>query len=102
MFSGRSLVCRRHVGERQQFVDAIHRMTCDDLCEHVAQIGLRIDAVHFASFDERGNDRPMLAATVGASEEMVLAAERNRGVILPISGLPVACTPRTSCAALLR
>src|SRR6185436_17983229 len=53
-------------------------MTCDDLCEHVAQIGLRIDAVHFASFDERGNDRPMLAATVGASEEMVLAAERDR------------------------
>jgi hypothetical protein len=60
-------------------------MTCDDLCEHVAQIGLRIDAVHFASFDERGNDRPMLAATVGASEEMVLAAERHHPFILPMS-----------------
>lgn len=78
MFSGRSLIGCWQVGERQQFVDAAHRMAGDDLCEHVAKIGLRIDAVHLASFDERGNDRPVFAAAVGASEEVVLAAERDR------------------------
>ena len=49
MFLGRYSFCRRRVGEGQQFVDTIHRMPCDDLGQHVAQIGLRIDAVHFAS-----------------------------------------------------
>jgi hypothetical protein len=47
---------------------------------------LRIDGVHFASFDERGNDCPLLAATVGAGEEMIFAPERNLADILPISG----------------
>src|SRR6187402_3777995 len=78
MFSGRSLIGCRQIGEWQQLVDAAHRMAGNDLCEHVAQIGLRIEAVHLASFDERGNDRPMLAAAVGAGEEVVLAAERDR------------------------
>ena len=32
------------------------------------------------------HDCPLLAATVGAGEEMIFAPERNRGVILPISG----------------
>src|ERR1700704_2263709 len=52
-------------------------MSGDDLCQHIAQISLRIDAVHFASFDERGNDRPVLAAAVGTGEEMVFAPECN-------------------------
>src|SRR5882672_10889044 len=78
MFSGRSLVGGREVSERQQLVDALDRMACDDLGEYVAQIGLRIDAVHLAGFDERGNDRPVLATAVGAGEEVVLAAERDR------------------------
>ena len=46
MFSGRDLGL--HVGERQQVVDPSHGMTRDDPGEHVAQVGLRIDAVHFA------------------------------------------------------
>jgi hypothetical protein len=40
-------------------------MTRDDPGEHVAQVSLRIDPVHLAGFDERGDDRPMLAAAVG-------------------------------------
>ena len=61
-------------------------MSGDDLGQHIAQISLGIDAVHLASFDERGDDRPMLAAAVGTGEEMVFAPERNLAVILPISG----------------
>ena len=53
-------------------------MARDDLLEHVVQVSLRIDGVHFASFDERGNDCPLLAATVGAGEEMIFAPERDR------------------------
>ena len=53
-------------------------MTRDDPGEHVAQVSLRIDPVHLAGFDERGDDRPMLAATVGAGEEMIFAPERDR------------------------
>ena len=78
MLLGRHPVGRRHVAEWQQLVDAAHRMSGDDLWEHVAQVGLRIDGVHLAGFDERGNDRPMLAAAIGASEEMVFTPEGDR------------------------
>ena len=53
-------------------------MARDDPGEHVAQVGLRIDPIHLAGFDERGDDRPMLAAAVGAGEEMIFAPERDR------------------------
>lgn len=66
MFSGRGLILRLHASEGQQLVDSILRMTRDDLCEHIAQIGLRIEAVH-----------PNARAAVGAGEEMVLAPERD-------------------------
>ena len=39
----------------------------DNPGEHVAQVRLRIDPVHPAAFDERGDDRPMLAAAVRAA-----------------------------------
>src|SRR5438132_14434495 len=78
MFSGRSLVGGRQVSERQQLVDALDRMACDNLGEYVAQIGLRIDAVHLAGFDERGDDRPVVTTAIGAGEEVVLAAKCDR------------------------
>src|SRR5215510_2280543 len=87
MFLGRSAFGRGlGVGEGQQLVDTILRMAGDDLGEDVAQVGLRISAVHLAGFDERGDDRPMLAAAIGAGEEMIFSPERNLAVILPISG----------------
>ena len=46
MFSGHSLF-GRHVAEWQQFVDPIHGMTCNDLGQHVAQIGLRMFILQF-------------------------------------------------------
>ena len=34
--------------------------------------------LHLVGFDERGDDRPMLAAAVGTGEEMIFAPERDR------------------------
>ena len=54
--------------------------------QDVGEVGGRIDVVEFAVFDESGQDRPVMSALVGAGEECVFAIERNRRVILPISG----------------
>jgi hypothetical protein len=61
-------------------------MPGDDLCEHVSQIGVRIDAIHFAGFDERRDNGPMITAAIRSGEEKIFAAESNLAVILPISG----------------
>jgi hypothetical protein len=47
---------------------------------------LRIDPVQLASLDQRGEDGLVPGAAVGAGEEVVLAAEGHRGVILLVSG----------------
>lgn len=52
-------------------------MIIDDSRQYVGEVGLRIDAVEFASLDERGDDRPMLAAAVRAGKEGILAIESN-------------------------
>ncbi len=51
---------------RQKLVDLAVEMAIDDLCECVREIGLRIDAAEFAGLYERGDDRPMFAAAIGA------------------------------------
>ena len=53
-------------------------MAVDDACEHVGEIGLRIDAVQLAGLDQRGDHGPVLAAAIGAREESVLAIEGDR------------------------
>ena len=50
-------------------------MAVDDPGDDVGEVGLRIDAVELAGLDQRGDDRPVLAAAVGAGEESVLAVE---------------------------
>jgi hypothetical protein len=50
----------------------------DDPGDDVGQIDLRIDAIEFAGLDQRGDDCPMLAATIGSGEQSVLAVQRNR------------------------
>jgi hypothetical protein len=52
-------------------------MATDDPGEHVGEISLRVDAIHFAGCDQQGQDCPMFGAAVGAGEEVILAAERN-------------------------
>ena len=48
-------------------VDAAHGVAVDDLGERVGEISLRIDVVSLARLDQRGENRPMLGAAVGAA-----------------------------------
>src|SRR5258705_6866862 len=57
-----------------------------EACQHVAQPSLGIDVVELGGLDQGVDRGGSLAAVVGSSEEVVLAAERNHGVILPMSG----------------
>jgi hypothetical protein len=49
-----------------------------DTREDVYEIGLRIDAVQLAGLDQRGEDGPVLTATIRPGEERILAIEGNR------------------------
>ena len=42
------------------------------------QIGVGLDVVELAGFDQRTQHGPSMAAAVAAGEEMILAAERDR------------------------
>jgi hypothetical protein len=61
-----------------EVVDAAHRPALDELGEHVGEVGLRIDGVHLAGFDQRGDDAPMNATLVAPGKEGVLAVQRDR------------------------
>ena len=50
-------------------------MAVDDAGERVGEIGVRIDAVELAGFDQRGDDSPIFPAAIRAGEESVLAIE---------------------------
>jgi hypothetical protein len=85
--SGRSLGLRllgRPV-PREQLVEPPGRVG-GDAREQVAQVGLRIDAVELGGLDQCVDGGGALAAVIRAGEQVVLAAEGNLGVILPMSG----------------
>jgi hypothetical protein len=47
---------------------------------------LRIEAVELGAFDQRINRGGAAAASIGAGKQVILTANGNRPVILPISG----------------
>lgn len=51
------------------------RMAGDDAGDDVGELGVRVDAVEFRGFYERGDGRPVLATAVGTGEERILAIE---------------------------
>src|SRR5258708_2214568 len=57
-----------------------------DASEHVAQISFGIEAVELGGFKERVGCRGAFTAGIGTGEQIVLPAQRNLAVILPISG----------------
>src|SRR5215472_502671 len=62
---------------RQQLIESIGGVSVDHSLEHVAQIGIGLDAVQLAGLDQRAEGRPARAATIAAGEEMVLAPKRD-------------------------
>ena len=79
MFSGPGLeVNRRGIGPGQEVVDLVIGIAVDDPGDDFDEVGLRIDGIEFAGLDQRGDDRPVLAAAVGTREECILAIEGNR------------------------
>ena len=58
---------------RQQLIESIDRVSIDHALEHVAQVGVGLDAVHLARFDQRAECRPSGTADIRAGEEMILA-----------------------------
>ena len=57
-----------------------------DTAQHVGKPSLRIDAVEFRRADQGVHCSRSLTATVRAGEQVILAANGNRPIILPISG----------------
>jgi hypothetical protein len=61
----------------QELVDPVDRVV-GDAGEHVAQVGLRIEAVQGRGLDERVENRSPTTTGVRAGKEVVLAAQRER------------------------
>ena len=62
------------------------RRVVSDAGEHVGEVVLRVETVELGALDQ-GIDRGGAAtAGIGASEQVILAANGNHAVILPISG----------------
>ena len=57
-----------------------------DALEHVAQVSLRIEADELGRADQGVNQRRAVPAVVGAKMQVIFSADRNRRVILPMSG----------------
>jgi hypothetical protein len=72
---------------RHKFVEARSGPEIDEPVEDVGDIGLRLDIVELASFNQRSDAGPVFCALVMTGEERVLAIENNRPFILPVSGL---------------
>ena len=63
---------------RQQFVEAVDRVSVDHAREHVMDIGVGFDVVELAGLNQRTEHGPTLAAAIATREEMILATECNR------------------------
>ena len=64
-------------GPGHEFVETRGGPQIDELGEHVGEVGLRIDAVQLAGFDERGDTGPVLRTLIVAGEQRVLAIKRD-------------------------
>ena len=63
-------------------------MTIGELGERLGQPGVRVDAGDLAVLDQRGDNRPVVAALVGAREQGILAVEGQRSD-RPLNGVGI-------------
>src|SRR6266511_5300912 len=57
-----------------------------DAAQHITQVGFGVEAVEFGGFDQAIEGGGAITAGVGPGKKIVLPAEGNRPVILPMSG----------------
>ena len=69
----------------QEFGNAPRRMV-GDADEHVGEIVLRVETVELGTLDQGVDCSGAAASGIGAGKQIILAANGNRPVILPISG----------------
>jgi hypothetical protein len=75
-------------GPRHEFIDAAVGPALDDFGEDVGDIGLGVDAEHFAGLDDRGRDGPMGGAAVISSKQAVLSGQAQ-GAQSALDGIAV-------------
>ena len=63
---------------RQEIVETAHGVAIGHALEDVLEVGEWLDVVELCGGDEGADSSPADATTVGASEEMVFTAERDR------------------------
>ncbi len=51
---------------RQQLIESIDKMSIDHALEHIAQVGVGFDVIHFGGFNQRTQRRPARSTTIGA------------------------------------
>jgi hypothetical protein len=71
--AGHATVSARFPAPREKFPDAVDRMI-GNASEYVAQIGLGIDAEHFARLQDREHRCSPVAAGIGAQEDEVFSS----------------------------
>ena len=69
----------------QEFGDPPRRVV-SDAGEQVGEIVLRIETVELGALDQGVDRSGAVAAGIGAGKQIILAANGNRPVILPMSG----------------
>lgn len=62
---------------RQEFADFALLVSIDDCRQRGVQIGLRIDGIEFAGFDQRSDCRPVLRPGIMPGKEGVLSVQGN-------------------------
>lgn len=67
-------------------IKSAHPMAVGHAVQYVLEVGERLDIVELCGGQQRSNNRPAGRTAVGSGEQMVLAAQCNLWVILPISG----------------
>ena len=58
----------------QQLLQLLQRVCCRDMFQYMQQVGLRIQAMHFGSFDQRVPGGAGMSTFAGIGKQPVLAA----------------------------
>jgi hypothetical protein len=65
-------------GPGEKFVETAHRPEVDEPEENIGEIGLRVDALEFAGFDQRRDTCPILGPAIVTGKKSILSRKRLR------------------------